>query len=114
MYTPFKEIETMQTVNYRPVECNNCKGVLNPHCRLDMRNKLWICPICNTNNKFPPHYANNISETTLPFELTAQNTTIEYELPETSHPKGKLTPILLFVIDTAVPSDELAELKDSL
>ena len=85
MYTPFKGIETMQTVNYKPVECNNCKSVLNPHCKLDIKNKLWICPICNINNKFLPHYANHISETSLPFELMDQNTTIEYELPETSH-----------------------------
>lgn len=36
-------------------------------------------------------------------------TTIEYIMSS-----GQLKPIFLLMVDTAVPSDELAELKDSL
>jgi protein transport protein SEC23 len=38
-------------------------------------------------------------------------TTIEYILPSTT---ANLKPIFILLVDTAVPSDELAQLKDSL
>ena len=72
--------------------------------------KLWVCPFCLTRNHFPPHYAENISETNLPAELVPQYTTLEYELPV--RPAG--APVFLFVVDTSMPADELDELKDAL
>jgi protein transport protein SEC23 len=63
-------------------------------------------------NKFPPHYAENITETNLPAELIPQYTTVEYELQ--SVPKQG-APCFLFVLDTCTNSkDELSELADSL
>lgn len=72
--------------------------------------KLWTCPFCMQRNHFPPHYAENISETNLPYELIPQFTTVEYEL--TTPPHGP--PAFVFCVDTCVSEDELDELKDSL
>lgn len=41
-------------------------------------------------------------------------TTLEYVLPETSPNAEPAKPIFLLLVDTAVPSEELVELKDSL
>ena len=78
--------------------------------QIDFGTKLWCCPFCFTRNHFPPHYAENITETNLPAELIPQFTTLEYQLP------GKLAgpPAFLFVVDACVPDDELDALKDSL
>lgn len=113
VYTPLKEIENMPLVEYQPVLCKTCSTVLNPYCQVDFRFKIWICPICTTRNSFPPHYATNISEQTLPAELITEYTTMEYVIPENkTTPNTK--PIFLLVVDTCIQSDELAELKDSL
>jgi protein transport protein SEC23 len=61
-------------------------------------------------NHFPPHYAENISENSLPAELIPQFTTVEYELQ--SLPSGP--PAFLFVVDTCVDDDELIHLRDAL
>ena len=61
-------------------------------------------------NHFPPHYAENISETNLPAELIPQFTTVEYELQ--TNAVGP--PVFLFVVDTCVDEDELAHLRDAL
>jgi len=80
---------------------------------VDFRFKYWICPVCASRQNFPPHYASNISEQSLPAELIPECSTMEYILPETSqNPNAK--PIFLLVVDTCVQADELAELKDSL
>lgn len=63
-----------------------------------------------TRNHFPPHYAENITETNLPAELMAEYTTIEYELQH----KIAGPPVFLFVVDTALSGEELDQLKDSL
>eukprot|EP00744_Colponema_vietnamica_P001812 GILI01002954.1.p1 GENE.GILI01002954.1~~GILI01002954.1.p1 ORF type:complete len:758 (+),score=211.14 GILI01002954.1:172-2445(+) len=112
MYTPLKEIEGIPTVEYEPIRCKgqNCGSVLSPYCQIDFRGKLWTCPFCLQRNHFPPHYAENISETNLPAELIPNYTTIEYILPNTiSGP-----PVFLFVVDTAIIDEELSEVKDSL
>ncbi len=113
IYTPLKEIENMGLVQYQPVLCKTCQSVLNPHCQVDFRFKAWTCPICITKNNFPQHYASNITEQTLPPELLPDYTTMEYILPETKqNPNCK--PVFLLVVDTALRSEELTELKDSL
>ncbi|KAH9258371.1 hypothetical protein BASA81_003420 [Batrachochytrium salamandrivorans] len=114
LYTPLKPLAQGLTgvVNYDPVRCKaqTCQGVLNPWCAVDFQNKTWGCPFCFARNAFPPHYASQISETTLPAELMAENSTIEYQL--SAREVG--APIFLFCIDTAIPTEELDELKDSL
>lgn len=115
LYTPFKEYEGIDPMEYPPVMCNkaDCKSVLNPFAICDFRMKTWLCPICQNKNQFPPHYAENITETQLPFELLRDYTSMEYILPSQADPNS-LRPVFMLVVDTAVTSDELVELKDSL
>lgn len=77
---------------------------------MDFRTKLWTCPFCTGRNHFPHHYAENISESSLPAELIPQFTTVEYELQ--SQPVGP--PVFMFVVDTCVDEDELIHLRDAL
>jgi len=118
LYTPMKKIHPgfcpPQALPYDPIRCSapGCNAVLNPYCQVDFRTKLWTCPFCLQRNHFPPHYAENITESNLPAELIPQYTTAEYEL-QTVPPQGP--PCFLFVLDTCTNSkDELAELADSL
>eukprot|EP00529_Nitzschia_sp_RCC80_P018280 CAMPEP_0113499964 /NCGR_PEP_ID=MMETSP0014_2-20120614/32043_1 /TAXON_ID=2857 /ORGANISM="Nitzschia sp." /LENGTH=815 /DNA_ID=CAMNT_0000394203 /DNA_START=1 /DNA_END=2448 /DNA_ORIENTATION=- /assembly_acc=CAM_ASM_000159 len=118
LYTPLKKLppncSPPTALPYDPVRCAgaNCHAVLNPYCQVDFRSKLWSCPFCLTRNHFPPHYAENITETNLPAELIPQYTTVEYEL-QTVPDQGP--PCFLFVIDTCTSSkEELTELADSL
>eukprot|EP00600_Ochromonadales_sp_CCMP1393_P000030 CAMPEP_0174978780 /NCGR_PEP_ID=MMETSP0004_2-20121128/14403_1 /TAXON_ID=420556 /ORGANISM="Ochromonas sp., Strain CCMP1393" /LENGTH=736 /DNA_ID=CAMNT_0016230209 /DNA_START=232 /DNA_END=2442 /DNA_ORIENTATION=+ len=98
------------SLNYDPIRCNGCSAVLNPYVQVDFRTKLWTCPFCTTRNHFPPHYAENISESSLPAELISQYTTVEYELQ--SQPVGP--PVFVFVVDTCIDEDELVHLRDAL
>jgi protein transport protein SEC23 len=112
LYTPLKPLtQGTGVVQYEPVRCKNtnCQAVLNPWCPVDQVKKAWQCPICYSLNPFPPHYARNITETNLPAELLPGNYTIEYELNRVIGP-----PVFLFVVDTAIPDEELDKLKDSL
>ncbi|KAJ8599728.1 hypothetical protein CTAYLR_003390 [Chrysophaeum taylorii] len=109
LYTPLKPIAHPPPLAYEPVRCNGCPALLNPYSQVDYRTKLWTCPFCLTRNHFPPHYADNISESNLPAELIPQFSSVEYELNTT---RG--APVFLFVIDTCIPDAELDELKDSV
>ena len=120
LYTPLRKLPPAcappTALPYDPVRCASatCHAVLNPYCQVDFRSKLWTCPFCLTRNHFPPHYAENITETNLPAELIPQYTTCEYEL-HTVPDQG--APCFLFVIDTCAAGgakEELAELADSL
>jgi len=67
-------------------------------------------------NHFPPHYAENISPENAPAELIPQFTTVEYEL-QTAAGAGAGSsgpPIFLFVVDTCLDEEELANLGDAL
>jgi len=111
LYTPLAQLAHMPAaVEYDPIRCKGCGAVLNPFCPVDYRSKLWTCPYCMTRNHFPPHYAENISETSLPAELIPQYTTLEYELPS----RFAGPPVFMFVLDTCVSDEELDHLKDSL
>jgi protein transport protein SEC23 len=115
LYTPLKRLNPAcappTVLPYDPIRCTSCKAVLNPYCQVDFRSHLWVCPFCLTRNQFPPHYAENISESSLPAELIPQFATCEYELPSVP---DMGPPCFLFVVDTCVHPDELAELADSL
>lgn len=77
--------------------------------QVDVRSKTWTCPFCLQRNQLPPHYK-DISETTIPPELHAQNTTIEYRLAR----PAPAPPIFLFCVDTCQDQADLNSLKDSL
>ena len=110
LYTPLKPIGNPPPLVYDPIRCNGCGALLNPYCQLDFRTKLWTCPFCLGRNHFPPHYAENITETNLPAELIPQFTTVEYELQQ----RSVGPPVFLFVVDTCLPESELESLKDSI
>eukprot|EP01033_Poteriospumella_lacustris_P009190 gene9190-6610_t len=111
LYTPLKKTDVMpDCLPYDPIKCNGCTAVLNPYAQVDYRSKLWTCPFCTMRNQFPPHYAENISETSLPAELIPQFTTVEYRLQ--TPPQGP--PTFVFLVDTCVEEDELSHLRDAL
>ena len=77
---------------------------------MDFRAKLWTCPFCGQRNHFSREYADNISETSLPYELMPAYTTVEYEIQG----RQAIPPVFLLLIDTTVDAKELNSLKDSL
>ena len=76
---------------------------------MDWVNKLWVCPLCLTRNSFPPSYS-HITPQLMPSELDQNSTTIEYEQqqPEATQPA------FLFVVDLAIPENELEAIKASI
>lgn len=110
-YTPLKQVSNLQILDYEPLLCANCSSVLNPYCNVDFRSKYWECPFCLKKNLFPPNYAQNISETTLPPEMIAEYNTVEYNLEK----KGLSNhPVVFFAIDIAIEEDELMQLKEKI
>ena len=75
-------------------------GFVRVRSQVDHMTKLWTCPFCITRNHFPPHYAENISDTNLPAELVPQFTTVEYELQTMQH---GMPPVFLFCVDICLP-----------
>ena len=114
MYTPLKAVPSMPVVPYQPIYCKQqtCAAVLNPYCRVDYVNKIWVCPFCLTRNHFPHHYA-DISADNRPAEIIPQFTTMEYALD--AHGSTPVSPpIFLFLIDTCVIEEELKQVKQSV
>ncbi|OQV18774.1 Protein transport protein Sec23A [Hypsibius exemplaris] len=109
-FTPLKARPDLPPLQYEPVLCSKCRGVLNPYCIVDYRGKSWNCALCGQRNGFPPQYG-AISEQQRPAELMPQFTTIEYTLPR---PNQGMPPIFLFVVDTCMEEDDLQSLKESL
>lgn len=87
-------------LDYPPLYCAKCNAVLNPHCVVEHRTKVWACPFCGNRNSFPPHYA-QMSEQCLPMELLKQYDTVEYV--ESSAP---VVPTFALVVDTCVDTQE--------
>ena len=121
LYTPLKDVNQHYmpqcALQYEPIYCTSCKAILNPYCQVDFMSKLWTCPFCLTRNHFPSHYAENINENNLPAELIPQYITCEYEPPPNPYGPaagGTPAPAFLFVIDTCIHVEELAELTDSI
>lgn len=112
LYTPLKETEGLQLVEYEPITCKGreCGATLNPYCFVDFHSKSWTCPFCHNRNQFPPHYAEHITEANLPAELLQMCTTIEYIIPQVVTPP----PVFLLVLDIALIEEELDQAKDSL
>jgi len=112
IYSPLKATQNLQLVEYEPVRCKgrDCDAVLNPYVMVDFHSKCWTCPFCLQRNGFPPHYAEHITETTLPAELLQLCSTIEYIIPQVMcNP-----PVFLLVLDVALIDEELQQAKDSL
>ena len=108
MVTPVKETSGMQVVEYEPVPCKSCGGILNPYAAVDFQAKVWTCPFCMSRNHFPAHYQ-GISEQSVPAELFPQCSTIEYSLVHSPQARSMVMnpPTYVFVIDTCVGEEEL-------
>jgi protein transport protein SEC23 len=116
LYTPLHgggSYNPVTVLNYAPLRCRTCRGVLNPYCQVDYNAKLWICPFCHQRNPFPHHYA-SISEQNVPGELWPQCSTVEYAPPPAPGSDHTTPPVFLFVVDTCIIEEELAFLKASL
>ncbi|KAL9655272.1 hypothetical protein ABK040_009046 [Willaertia magna] len=111
LYTPLKEIPNLITLNYEPVVCKTCRGILNPFARVEYRTKTWTCPLCFDTNSFPPSYS-GITEQTPPAELHPSFTTIEYKL--ISKQSLAPPPVFLLLIDTCLLEEEMRALKDTI
>ena len=118
LYTPLRKLPPQsaptQALPYDPIRCSSCHAILNLYADIDFISKQWVCNFCNARNPFPPHYAENITETNLPAELIPQFSTVEYTL-QTIPNAGP--PVFLFVIDTCgsnANKEELTELADSI
>lgn len=109
LYTPLREKQDLRVLQYEPVICRACHAVMNPHSPLDTRGKAWICAFCKERNSLPAAYR-DITLTSLPFELEAAASTVEYEL---SRPPA-LPPVFVFVVDLCQDLENLAALRDSL
>eukprot|EP01083_Nonionella_stella_P036788 100355_1 len=111
IYTPLKECDGLQRVEYDPVKCSgkNCGSILNPYCQVDFLNKIWVCPFCLTRNHFPHHYS-DISPENLPAELINSFTTLEYIGSQIM----SAPPVFVFVLDTCLIPEELQAAKTSL
>jgi len=112
LYAPTrKNNERTLKLPYEPVVCKDpCRAILNPFCRVDFVGKIWTCPFCQSRNHFPQHYAQSITETSLPGEMIPGYTTVEYTRQRNNQNK----PVFLFVVDTATIEEELDALKQSL
>ena len=109
-YTPLKQVDNLQILEYEPLTCKICKSVIAPQFQIDFRSKSWSCPFCESKNMFPTIYAQNISEQNLPAELLPEATTIEYKLNK----KESKFPVFMFLIDIAIEESELSELKETI
>mmetsp|Transcript_18738 Transcript_18738/g.75306 ORF Transcript_18738/g.75306 Transcript_18738/m.75306 type:complete len:265 (-) Transcript_18738:129-923(-) len=108
MYTPLKNLQNMPPLlRYEPVNCKTCTTLLNPYCRIDPNQKIWMCPFCSGRNPIPPQYS-EIAQNNLPAEQIF--TTVEYMLPRPMAPP----PAFVFVLDTCVSDAELRVAKESL
>ena len=112
LFTPLKESATrpLPLVQYDPVLClrQSCRAILNPHCQVDYRSKMWVCAFCFNRNKLPNSYQ-GVSETCQPAELLY--TTLDYTIVRAPVP---FPPIFLFAVDTCLDEEELVELKSSI
>jgi len=112
LYTPLKQIPELVQVPYAPITCKTagCGAVLNPWCRVDFNNKIFLCPICGNRNNFPPNFC--FSAENRPSEMLPQCTTIEYLLDDPNRPPQ--APVFLFVVDTCISEEELTHLKGAI
>uniref|UniRef100_A0A6P6YMA7 Protein transport protein SEC23 n=1 Tax=Dermatophagoides pteronyssinus TaxID=6956 RepID=A0A6P6YMA7_DERPT len=95
-------------LGYEPVRSRTGFSILNPHCEVDYKSKMWNDTIGGIKNQFFQHYAAQISESCLPSELISPS--VDYLLGSVQ----RQTISYCFVIDTVLYEEELEQLKDTL
>lgn len=114
MYTPLCPIEPSHMVLGASTEelcCKNCGAFCSVHSQRVER-QYWVCLSCKRRNAFAPN--SNISEQ----HPALQYETVEYVLPpaqpQLMHHFDTAAPAFIFVVDTCIPSGEMASLRTSL
>lgn len=108
LYTPTRSIEGLGQVEYKPVLCSQCQGILNPYSVVNYQNKTWLCPLCNVTNTLPKHY-HAVTEQHRPAELMEEYTTLEYQINQRDQ-----NPVFFYVVDIAVIPQELEAIKNAI
>ena len=78
LVTPCKKLDNVQRMEYPPVKCFKCQGVLNPYSVVSYQNKTWTCTFCGSTNQFPNLYKQNLAPGNTPLEMLKENQVIEY------------------------------------
>lgn len=78
LISPVKRLEHLSQMEYNPVRCAKCNGVLNPRVAVSYQQKTWNCNFCGSTNTFPQFYKQNLAPGVLPVEMTRGNEAIEY------------------------------------
>jgi predicted nucleic-acid-binding Zn-ribbon protein len=78
LVTPCKKLDNVQRMDYLPVLCKQCQGVLNPYSVVSYQHKTWGCNFCGAVNQFPSVYKQNLAPGNVPLEMLKENQVIEY------------------------------------
>ncbi|ORD93437.1 SEC23 [Enterospora canceri] len=84
-------------LDYEPVVCMKCKGVLSPLAYVDPAQRVWTCSFCSGRNSLP----NDLDVENMP-ELAENATTVEYALTKQS----AFPPVFILIIDTSTYDEE--------
>ncbi|KPI88100.1 putative Protein transport protein Sec23 [Leptomonas seymouri] len=114
MYTPLYPIEPSHMVLGASVDelcCKNCGAFCNVHCQR-VEGQYWVCLSCKRRNAFTANSSISDQHPSLLYE------TVEYVLPPaqphlTQHIDTS-APAFIFVVDTCIPSGEMASLRTCL
>lgn len=102
IYSPLRpNIKSSQYIKHSPHICSACKAILNPYCKVDLTQRVWICAFCLNLNKL---------KSTKVKELQSDQTTVEYLLQK----KDPEPLVFLFVVDTCQDTNSFKCLKRSL
>jgi protein transport protein SEC23 len=114
MYTPLCPIEPSHMVLGASMEelcCKNCGAFCNMHSQR-VEGQYWVCLSCKRRNAFMANSSISEQHPALLYE------TVEYVLPP-AQPQlmqhvDTSAPAFIFVVDTCIPSGEMASLRTSL
>ncbi|KPA75921.1 putative Protein transport protein Sec23 [Leptomonas pyrrhocoris] len=114
MYTPLCPMEPSHMVLGAAVEelcCKNCGAFCNVHSQR-VEGQYWVCLSCKRRSTFSARSAITERHPALQYE------TVEYVLPpaqpQLSQYIDTRAPAFIFVVDTCIPSGEMASLRTSL
>lgn len=109
-YTPLEEDE-VYSLTYNPLSCT-CGAIMNGYCPIDYASKTIRCCLCNTSERMPANYAQNIKPDNLPFELGTSEASYEFKSPAPKNVQYRTS--YIFVVDLCVNEKELNSVKETL
>ncbi|KAG5485622.1 hypothetical protein LSCM4_06578 [Leishmania orientalis] len=115
MYTPLHLIEPSHLVLGAALDelcCTNCGAFCNVHSQREM-NKYWVCLSCKRRNSFHSNTAVTEQHPVLKYE-TVEFVLAHPPMPVVTPPAPQSSLAFIFVVDTCIPSVEVASLRTSL